>query len=279
MTPGHPLSKRAGKSAGPRAATALATSPAATATNRTPVAPATAAAFREQAVGSLFQMLESICEGAIIVDRDARIVWISDKYLATLGLARADEALGRAVEEVIPTSLMRQVVETGEPILLDIMEIRGQSLVVTRLPLRDAHGVLTGALGFVLFDRPRYLKPLMSKFVLLQRDLAAAQRALADQRRPKYTLSSFVGTSAPCLEVKRQARRAAQLDTTVLLQGETGIRKKSRLCSGVPDPRARWRSFTRADRLKFGPTARRPACPSTAGPPPAHCRHRAHIPA
>ncbi|MGH8619496.1 MAG: sigma-54 interaction domain-containing protein [Burkholderiales bacterium] len=230
-----PLSKRSGKSAGPPVAAATHPAPVATATNRTPVAPATnrtpvapatAAAFREQAVGSLFQMLESICEGAIIVDRDARIVWISDKYLATLGLARADEALGRVVEEVIPTSLMRQVVETGEPILLDIMEIRGQSLVVTRLPLRDAHGVLTGALGFVLFDRPQYLKPLMSKFVRLQRDLAAAQRALADQRRPKYTLSSFVGTSAPCLEVKRQARRAAQLDTTVLLQGETGTGKE-----------------------------------------------------
>jgi transcriptional regulator with PAS, ATPase and Fis domain len=183
-------------------------------------------AIRERAVRSLFQMLESICEGAIIVDRHARIVWISDKYLATLGLAHADEALGRVVEEVIPTSLMRQVVETGEPILLDIMEIRGQSLVVTRLPMRDEDGAITGALGFVLFDRPQYLKPLMSKFVRLQRDLAAAQRALAEQRRPKYTLSSFVGTSAACLEVKRQARRAAQLDTTVLLQGETGTGKE-----------------------------------------------------
>ncbi len=185
-----------------------------------------AAAFREQAVGSLFQMLESICEGGIIVDRDARIVWLSDKYLAILGLGRADEALGRMVEEIIPASLMRQVVETGEPILLDIMEIRGQSLVVTRLPLRDAHGAVTGALGFVLFDRPQYLKPLMSKFGRLQRDLAAAQRALAGQRRPKYTLSSFIGSSAACLEVKRQARRAAELDTTVLLQGETGTGKE-----------------------------------------------------
>jgi transcriptional regulator with PAS, ATPase and Fis domain len=183
-------------------------------------------AIRDRAVRSLFQMLESICEGAIIVDRQARIVWISDKYLATLGLAHADVALGRVVEEVIPTSLMRQVVETGEPILLDIMEIHGQSLVVTRLPMRDEDGAITGALGFVLFDRPQYLKPLMSKFVRLQRDLAAAQRALAEQRRPKYTLSSFVGTSAACLEVKRQARRAAQLDTTVLLQGETGTGKE-----------------------------------------------------
>ena len=184
-----------------------------------------AGAVRDQAVKSLFQMLESICEGALIVDRAARLVWISDKYLALLGLS-TDQALGREIEEVIPARLMSQVVETGEPILLDIMDVKDQSFVVTRLPLRDEDGVVTGGVGFVLYDRPQYLKPLMSKFAKLQRDLAAAQRALAEQRRPKYTFSSFIGAGAACLEVKRQARRAAQLDTTVLLHGETGTGKE-----------------------------------------------------
>jgi transcriptional regulator with PAS, ATPase and Fis domain len=188
--------------------------------------PADAAAVHEQAVRSLFQLLESICEGAVIVDREARIVWISDKYLALLGLERAEEALGRPIESVIPASLMRQVVETGQPILLDIMDMKDQAFVVTRLPLRDDAGAVTGAVGFVLYDRPQYLKPLMSKFDRLQRELAAAQRALAEHRRPRYTFSSFVGASPACLEVKRQARRAAQLDTTVLLQGETGTGKE-----------------------------------------------------
>jgi hypothetical protein len=77
--------------------------------------------------------------------------------------------------------------------------------VVTRLPVRDEDGAVTGGVGFVLYDRPQYLKPLMSKFAKLQRDLAAAQRALAEQRRPEYTVSSFAGASAACMEVKRQA--------------------------------------------------------------------------
>ncbi|GIX26233.1 sigma-54 interaction domain-containing protein [Pelomicrobium sp. G1] len=188
--------------------------------------PDAAAAIHEQAVRSLFQMFESICEGAVIVDREARIVWISDKYLALLGLAGAHQALGKPVEQVIPASLMRRVVETGEPILLDIMEFGQQSFVVTRLPLRGEDGQVTGAVGFVLYDRPQYLKPLVSKFTRLQRDLARAQRELAQRRRPKYSFSSFVGTSAASLEVKRQARRAAQLDTTVLIQGETGTGKE-----------------------------------------------------
>ncbi|MFZ5556029.1 MAG: sigma-54 interaction domain-containing protein [Pseudomonadota bacterium] len=188
--------------------------------------PAYAQAALEQTVRSLFEMLERTSEGAVIVDRGARVVWISDKYVSLLGLPSAESALGREVEQVIPNSMMRRVVETGEPMLLDLMDVRGQWLVVTRLPLKDEGGEVTGAVGFVLYDSPQYLKPLVSKFTGLQQQLARAQRELAGHRRAKYTFSSFVGTSPACLEVKRKARRAAQLDTTVLVQGETGTGKE-----------------------------------------------------
>ena len=42
----------------------------------------------------------------------------------------------------------------------------------------------------------------------------------------KYTFSNFLGSSPAAMEVKRQARRAAQADTTVLLLGETGTGKE-----------------------------------------------------
>ena len=47
------------------------------------------AAIRRIAKKSLFEGLGQICEGAVIVDRDARIVWLSDKYAARLKLANA----------------------------------------------------------------------------------------------------------------------------------------------------------------------------------------------
>ncbi len=178
------------------------------------------------AMKSLFEHLESLCEGAVAVDREARIVWISEKYVKRLGLKSAADALGREVEEVIPNSLMREVVRTGEPILLDIMPFGGESFVVTRMPLHDDSGKVIGAIGFVLYDRLHYLKPLVSKFARLQTALADAQKKLVEERRAKYTLSSFVGSSPAIAELKRQARRAAQLEATVLLVGETGTGKE-----------------------------------------------------
>jgi transcriptional regulator with PAS, ATPase and Fis domain len=179
------------------------------------------------ATPALLQRLEDICEGTIAVDAEARIVWINERYLQIMGLPPDPQALlGREIEEVIPHSLLRQVIRTGEPILLDLMAFGNETFVVTRLPLTDRHGKVVGAVGFCLYEKMHHLKPLMDKFSRLQQELADTRRQLAENRRPRYTLASYVGNSPASIEVKRQARRAAELDTTVLLLGETGTGKE-----------------------------------------------------
>jgi transcriptional regulator with PAS, ATPase and Fis domain len=182
-------------------------------------------AVRRRAMLSLFEQLDSLCEGAVAVDRHARIVWINDKYRTMLGIGDMP-VVGREVEEVIPHSALRRIVETGQPILLDIMPFGTRSFVVTRVPVDDESGQVIGAVGFVLYDSVRYLKPLMTKFSRLQAELEQVRRRLVEQRRARYTLQSYVGDSPPCLEVKRQARRAAGHDAPVLLLGETGTGKE-----------------------------------------------------
>ena len=181
------------------------------------------AAIRRIATKSLFEGLDHMCEGAIIVDREARVVWMSDKYAARLGLPSAESCYGKVVEDVIPNSLMREVVRTGEPMMLDIMQFGDESFVVMRVPIKDERDRVIGAAGF---DRLHYLKPLVGKFQQLQTELADAQKVLAEERRVKYTFSNFIGSSPAAMEAKRQARRAAQVDTTVLLLGETGTGKE-----------------------------------------------------
>lgn len=178
------------------------------------------------AVATMFGLFEDMCEGAVAVDTEARIVWINEKYRALLAFPAERAIVGEPIEDVIPKSLLRQVVETGRPILVDIMQFGAQSFVVTRIPLRDDSNAVIGAVGFVLYDKVDYLKPLVSRFAALNADIARARRELALARQTKYTFSQFIGTSRAAVETKRQARRAAAMETTVILLGETGTGKE-----------------------------------------------------
>jgi transcriptional regulator with PAS, ATPase and Fis domain len=136
----------------------------------------------ERAGGSFFEMLADLSEGAIAVDRSARIAWISDKYRTLLELSPDDPVVGRPVEEIIPASRMRRVVDSGEATLLDIMQFGKRWFVVTRVPVTAEDGTVIGGLGFVLYDRVDDLRPVVEKLGRLQRELESTQRQVESQR-------------------------------------------------------------------------------------------------
>jgi transcriptional regulator with PAS, ATPase and Fis domain len=183
----------------------------------------------ELAARSLFDIFATSAMGTMVVDRAHRIVWISEGYkrfLPALGRSEQD-FVGRRVEEVVPNTLMGQVIESGQPILVDLLTNQAGTFLVSRLPLRNEAGEVIGAVGYVLLDHPETtMQPLLAKFARLQGELEAARREIAKARRPKHTIASFIGSSPAALEVKRQARRVASIDSPVLLLGETGTGKE-----------------------------------------------------
>ncbi|MEI8324279.1 MAG: sigma 54-interacting transcriptional regulator [Betaproteobacteria bacterium] len=203
-----------------------------------PALPRDAQSILELAARSMFDLFANASEGMLLVDRDARVVWINDQYrrfLPALGFEREQDFVGHPVSSVVQNTQMHQVLRSGKPILIDLLTNRAGTFVVSRIPLRDDEGGVIGALGIVLFDHPETtLQPFIAKFSALQRELDDTRRELATQRkqnllgqrRTKYTFASFVGTSAAAIEVKRQARRAAQSGSPVLLLGETGTGKE-----------------------------------------------------
>ncbi|MCU0957394.1 MAG: sigma 54-interacting transcriptional regulator [Hydrogenophaga sp.] len=192
--------------------------------------PRDAQSILELAARSMFDLFATASEGMMLVDRHARVVWINDQYrrfLPALGFEREEDFVGHPVSSVVQNTQMHQVLATGKPILIDLLTNRAGTFVVSRIPLRDGDGTVIGVLGIVLFDHPETtLQPLITKFARLEQDLSEARRELANQRRTKYTFASFVGSSPAVQEVKRQARRAAQSASPVLLLGETGTGKE-----------------------------------------------------
>jgi len=199
------------------------------------------AEVRSLAASSLLKLFDSLYEGAVVIDQEGRITWINDKYKALIGWNGSEAIEGRAVEEVLPNSRLRHVMETGQADLLDVLSLGKRQMVVSRIPLHGEAGNVIGALGVILYDRLQALKPIVSKFQQMQSDLATARKQLAEGRQAKYRFSQFVGASRLAVDTKEQARRAAEREGAVLLLGETGTGKEllahaihaaSRRCEG-----------------------------------------------
>ena len=184
------------------------------------------AEVRSLASSSLVKLFDSLYEGAVVVDQAGRITWINDKYKALIGWNGSEAIEGRAIEDVLPNSRLRHVVETGQADLLDVLTIGGRQMVVSRIPLHGETGKVIGALGVILYDRLQALKPIVSKFQQMQSDLATVRKQLAEGRHAKYRFSQFIGASRLATDTKEQARRAAEREGAVLLTGETGTGKE-----------------------------------------------------
>jgi transcriptional regulator with PAS, ATPase and Fis domain len=195
-----------------------------------PILPSDTDAALQLAAQSMFEMFANVAAGMLVVDREHRIVWISEGYkrfLPGLGIDRQEDFVGRYVEDVVPNTLMGRVIDSGTPILVDLLTNQAGTFLVSRLPLRDPEGRVIGAIGLVLLDQPgTHMQPLMTKFTRLQRELDDARKQLAGQRQPRYTIASFIGTSAPAVRLKSLALRVAATESTVLLLGETGTGKE-----------------------------------------------------
>ena len=188
---------------------------------------------RFAAARDLMVMIDEMIDGAILVDKEARIVWSNDKHVwfdekqrSLLGIRSMAEMVGQPVERIIPHSRMRDVVETGRSLPLDIMRYGEHTLLVSRLPLRDERGEIIGAIAFALKNSLTYLRPIADRFNKLQSRLARVEQELAARRASKYTVENLVGFSPAMLQVKRLVRKAGQISSAVLLLGETGTGKE-----------------------------------------------------
>jgi transcriptional regulator with PAS, ATPase and Fis domain len=82
----------------------------------TPALPLDAQSILELAARSMFHLFSNISQGMFLVDITGRIVWLNDGYqrfLPALGFSSVDQFVGHMVEEVIPNTQMRHVLETG----------------------------------------------------------------------------------------------------------------------------------------------------------------------
>ncbi len=90
-------------------------------------------------------VLDSVIEGIILVDKDAKVVYVNNNACKLLGLS--PDIIGRPVEEVVNNTRLHVVVRNGIP-EIDQVQHTGNAIIITsRIPLRDDNGNIIGAVA------------------------------------------------------------------------------------------------------------------------------------
>ncbi len=179
--------------------------------------------MQQKATFYLNQILEKSTEAFVMVDKEGKVLLLSNAYAEFLGVDR-DWAVGRHITEVIENTRMHLVVKTGIAELNAVQNIKGQQMLANRIPIRHK-GEIIGAYGRVLFQDVKEMESLLMEIQNMKSELNLYKGEFERNLPELHSLESIVSRSAVMEEAKRKALRYAGTDTTILLLGESGTGK------------------------------------------------------
>ncbi len=133
--------------------------------------------------------------------------------------------IGRHCTEVIENTRMHIVARTGKAEINLSQPIRGQDMVVQRIPIRK-EGRVIAVFGQVMFKDVREVRKLAEKLSVLESKVEFYEQELLSLRSTRYTMDSIIGVSRVMRNLKEEAVRAAANDLPVLIWGESGTGKE-----------------------------------------------------
>lgn len=174
----------------------------------------------------VFAAMNDLPTGAFICDSDGVVQFINKAYASYLGMSR-DEAIGKHILELIPTSGIPRVLRNGKAELRQIRRFpNGANLLVNRVPLFAEDGKLIGALSMTLFDTSEQVRELLQSVKELDQKIDYCKGSIKSLLTTPYTTDSLIGESPAIKEARDLICRYAASDSSVLIIGDTGCGKE-----------------------------------------------------
>jgi chemotaxis protein methyltransferase CheR len=173
-------------------------------------------------------------------DKELRYVRIN-QWLAAINGLPVEEHLGRTISDVLPDvalgveSQLRQVLQTGEPIVNGLVEATTpahpktpRTYMHNYYPDRSANGALVGIFCVVqdVTDARQELEGAQAEIKKLRDQLRAENIYLQAEIKSSHDFDDIIGNSAAIMATTYKVEQVAETDATVLLFGETGTGKE-----------------------------------------------------
>lgn len=182
-------------------------------------------------IQAMQNILHSIEEGVHIIDNEGRSLFYNDAMEHIEGLV-AEEVLGKHLLEVFPNwdpsnSTLLTALKTGRTIdqqKQSYLNLKGKriSTVNTTFPIFQGNTII-GAVEIA--KNFTDVSNLSEQIMDLQQKLIDPQKSQETKPR-KYTFDMLIGRHPMYVNAIRIARKAAETDSSVLIEGETGTGKE-----------------------------------------------------
>jgi PAS domain S-box-containing protein len=169
-------------------------------------------------------IFDSIYNGAIVTDANGTITHFNKPYGEFLGLDPQAQ-IGKHCSHSVENSRMHIVAKTGIPEINQSHQLKGQNMVVQRIPIKR-DGRIIAVFGQVMFKDVKDVRKLASELSLLESKVKLYEEELINLRSIRYTLDSIIGKSESIESLKKEAFRAASNHYPVLISGESGTGKE-----------------------------------------------------
>ena len=158
-------------------------------------------------------VVDHVFEGIVVVDGDNLIRTFNPAAAQMLG-RRGEDCIGQSVRKALPEGRLTAILTGGQQLTNEIVRIGGDNSVLNSVPMQH-EGRRLGTL--VTFQAAQ--------------DITNAENRLRDRLRnrghfAKYRFEDILGDSPAIRSAIRRARRFAQVDSNILLMGETGTGKE-----------------------------------------------------
>ncbi len=183
---------------------------------------------REKELQERLEMMElifnHIYNGAMVTDANGIVTHFNDPYGRFLGIDPQAQ-IGKHTTEVMENTRMHIVAQTGVAEINLPHRIKGQDMVVQRIPIvKD--GQVIAVFGQVMFKDISDVRRLARKLKTLESKVRLYEEELSSLRATRYTMESILGVSPALTALRREASRAGRNRLPVLITGESGTGKE-----------------------------------------------------
>ena len=179
---------------------------------------------KSQQLQALQLIFDQIHDGACVTDAEGIITHFNEPYGRFLEVD-PEKQIGKHISEVVENTRMHVVAKTGKAETNASQSIRGENMLVQRIPIKD-NGKVIAVFGLVTFKNIKELSRLAAKLSELESQVKLYQKQLNSLRTTRYSFDNIIGESLPLLRLKKEALQAAATNLSVLISGESGTGKE-----------------------------------------------------